>query len=184
MFQAMFLTSKMSPILLILQGNVVTSLTQRNAMITSTDSTEGYTSILCEVYYFYFPVPAPDFPATVPLCSAHCPTCSGTRRSCAPWPRARPSSRWSTLGEHTVDYSNPRVAYRIPSICYRTPNVDYSNPRVSFCGHGTFRNPRKGTFCNLDKFSTLCMFLTISILIRSSGIFEGFYSRDPKRVIT
>ncbi|KAF8381752.1 gfm-1 [Pristionchus pacificus] len=30
------------------QGNVVTSLTQRNAMITSTDSTEGYTSILCE----------------------------------------------------------------------------------------------------------------------------------------
>ncbi|GMR34033.1 hypothetical protein PMAYCL1PPCAC_04228, partial [Pristionchus mayeri] len=30
------------------QGNVVTSLTQRNAMITSTDSTEGYTTILCE----------------------------------------------------------------------------------------------------------------------------------------
>ncbi|XGW01388.1 hypothetical protein V3C99_013941 [Haemonchus contortus] len=30
------------------QGNVVTSLTQRNALITSTSSTEGYTTIVCE----------------------------------------------------------------------------------------------------------------------------------------
>ncbi|KAK0403169.1 hypothetical protein QR680_016759 [Steinernema hermaphroditum] len=30
------------------QGNVVTSLTQRNAQITTTDSTEGYTTIICE----------------------------------------------------------------------------------------------------------------------------------------
>ncbi|KAK6052091.1 putative translation elongation factor G, partial [Cooperia oncophora] len=30
------------------QGNVTTSLSQRNAMITSTDTTEGYTTIVCE----------------------------------------------------------------------------------------------------------------------------------------
>ncbi|KAK6015383.1 elongation factor G [Ostertagia ostertagi] len=30
------------------QGNVTTSLTQRNAMITSTSTTEGYTTIDCE----------------------------------------------------------------------------------------------------------------------------------------
>ncbi|PIO77659.1 putative translation elongation factor G [Teladorsagia circumcincta] len=30
------------------QGNVTTSLTQRNAMITSTSTTEGYTTIVCE----------------------------------------------------------------------------------------------------------------------------------------
>ncbi|KAJ1349862.1 elongation factor EF-G [Parelaphostrongylus tenuis] len=30
------------------QGNVVTSLTQRNALITSTDTTEGYATVICE----------------------------------------------------------------------------------------------------------------------------------------
>lgn len=30
------------------QGNVVTSLTQRNALITTTDSTEGYATVICE----------------------------------------------------------------------------------------------------------------------------------------
>uniref|UniRef100_A0A1I7UC58 Elongation factor G, mitochondrial n=1 Tax=Caenorhabditis tropicalis TaxID=1561998 RepID=A0A1I7UC58_9PELO len=30
------------------QGNVVTSLTQRNALITTTDSTEGYATVVCE----------------------------------------------------------------------------------------------------------------------------------------
>uniref|UniRef100_A0A0N4YPP5 EFG_C domain-containing protein n=1 Tax=Nippostrongylus brasiliensis TaxID=27835 RepID=A0A0N4YPP5_NIPBR len=33
---------------LLLKGNVVTSLTQRNAVVTSTDTTEGYTTIVCE----------------------------------------------------------------------------------------------------------------------------------------
>uniref|UniRef100_A0A0M3HL91 EFG_C domain-containing protein n=1 Tax=Ascaris lumbricoides TaxID=6252 RepID=A0A0M3HL91_ASCLU len=31
-----------------MQGNVVTSLTQRNALITTTDVIEGYTTIICE----------------------------------------------------------------------------------------------------------------------------------------